>query len=533
MDSGVPRTPTTKTAQEPSRRARVVPLLARRSPADKAADDLGQPMTLLHEVPAKDASSTEARRAHTAASVFHQLLAPLAGGTAFSLLVGPDGRPYAALLLGFVSFFLAALLLGPERRWAPLLPFMAMASRFAAPLLGLVILASVSLLAQMPHVGPLQFAGAFGATILFEGVGSWGLQRYIARERKTRVAVIGSAEVATSLARELALSGADKYVVVGRIAGLPEGPSEVRDEVPTLGELRNIGSLVPRHKIDLLVMTGEVPRLEVFNEIAAACLHLPVRLHELSGFYEDVFGHVPVAEINASWFQYIMHPRYRSAPPASKRALDLFIAVVAGIAALPLMLLFVLMIRRDGGPVLFKQLRIGEGGRPFTVYKLRTMRVGAPSAAQWASADDPRVTSIGRFLRRTHLDEMPQLINVLKGEMSVVGPRPEQPEFVERLEAWVPYYTRRHLVKPGITGWAQVRCGYAGSDVGSAWKLCHDLYYLKHRSMSLDLVILGETIRTLVADRQYSVEPKNVSFILNSDWIQAEPPTSPASAVSS
>src|SRR4051812_16042500 len=533
MDSGVPRIPPRTTQADEPRRARVIPLLARRPAADKAADDRGdQPMTLLHEVTATKYSG-DAAGARAAASAFHQLLAPIAGGTAYSLLCGPDGRPYAALALGVVSFAFAALLVGRERRWAPLLPFMATASRFAAPLLGLVFLVCLALLAHMPNSGPLQFAGAFAATTLFEAVGSWGLQRYVARERKTRVAVIGSAEGATSLARELSLSGATKYVVVGRVAGVPEGPSEVRDEVPTLGELRNIGSLVPRHKIDLLVMTGEVPRLDVFNEIAAACLHLPVRLHELSGFYEDVFGHVPVAEINASWFQYIMHPRYRSSPPASKRALDLFIAVVAGIASLPLMMLFVLLIRRDGGPVLFKQLRIGEGGRPFTVYKLRTMRVGAPRAAQWASADDPRVTSIGRFLRRTHLDEMPQLINVLKGEMSVVGPRPEQPEFVERLEAWVPYYTRRHLVKPGITGWAQVRCGYAGSDVGSAWKLCHDLYYLKHRSMSLDLVILGETIRTLVADRQYSVEPKNVSFILNSDWIQAEPPTSPASAVSS
>ena len=488
-------------------------------------------MTLLHEVTAKEAHAGDATGAQTAASAFHQLLAPLAGGTAFSLLVGPDNRPYAALLLGFVSFFLAALLVGRERRWAPLLPFMATASRFAAPLLGLSILVSFALLAHMPSVGFVQFAGAFAATTLFEAVGSWGLRRYVAREAKTRVAVIGSAEVATSLARELALSGADRYVVVGRIAGVPEGPAEIRDEVPTLGELRNIGSLVPRYKIDLLVMTGEVPRLDVFNEIATACLHLPVRLHELSGFYEDVFGHVPVAEINASWFQYIMHPRYRSTPPPSKRVLDLTVAVLAGLASLPLMALFVLMIRRDGGPVLFKQLRIGEGGRPFTVYKLRTMRVGSPTAAQWAAADDPRVTSIGRFLRRTHLDEMPQLINVLKGEMSVVGPRPEQPEFVERLEAWVPYYTRRHLVKPGITGWAQVRCGYAGSDVGSAWKLCHDLSYLKHRSLGLDLVILGETIRTLVADRQYSVEPKNVSFILDSDCIPAEPPQ-PATAAS-
>jgi exopolysaccharide biosynthesis polyprenyl glycosylphosphotransferase len=298
-----------------------------------------------------------------------------------------------------------------------------------------------------------------------------------------------------------------------------------------VGELGNLGDLVAAHQIHLLVMSSEVPRLSVFNEIAASCLHLPVRLWELAGFYEDVFGHVPVAEINASWFQYIMHPNYRSSPSASKRALDLAVALVVGLASLPVMLVFAVLIRLDGGPVLFRQPRIGEGGRPFTVYKLRTMRMGVSSAAaQWADADDPRVTRTGRVLRRTHLDEFPQLINVLRGDMSIVGPRPEQPEFVDRLERWVPFYTRRHLLKPGITGWAQVRCGYAGSDFGSAWKLCHDLYYLKHRSLSLDLVILGETLRTLVADRQYAVAPSHVSFILDDEWLEAAPA---AAAVSS
>ena len=134
-------------------------------------------------------------------------------------------------------------------------------------------------------------------------------------------------------------------------------------------------------------------------------------------------------------------------------------------------------------------------------------------AAQWASPDDPRVTRVGRVLRRTHLDEVPQIFNVLRGEMSLIGPRPEQPEFVERLEEFIPFYERRHLLKPGLTGWAQVRCGYAGSDKGSAWKLSHDLYYLKHRSLSFDIAILGETVRTLFADSQRRVEPARLSFV--------------------
>jgi lipopolysaccharide/colanic/teichoic acid biosynthesis glycosyltransferase len=174
--------------------------------------------------------------------------------------------------------------------------------------------------------------------------------------------------------------------------------------------------------------------------------------------------------------------------------------------------------------VLFSQERIGEGGRPFRIYKLRTMR---PDTEQtlWATADDPRVTPLGRLLRRTHLDELPQLLNVLRGEMRIVGPRPEQSGFVEQLEQAIPYYQRRHVLKPGLTGWAQVRCGYAGSDVGSAWKVCHDLWYLKQRSLRLDAIIVLETLRTLVADPQYTAEPSSVSFILapSTDVIEAQP----------
>ncbi len=144
------------------------------------------------------------------------------------------------------------------------------------------------------------------------------------------------------------------------------------------------------------------------------------------------------------------------------------------------------------------------------------MRPRAERSAEWAASDDPRVTRIGRFLRRTHIDELPQALNVIRGDMSLIGPRPEQPEFVERLDAIVPFYARRHLIRPGLTGWAQVLCGYAGSDVGSGWKLCHDLYYLKHRSVVFDLVILAETVRKLFADPHCNSEPSSTYFVLPS-----------------
>src|SRR4029079_2836990 len=133
--------------------------------------------------------------------------------------------------------------------------------------------------------------------------------------------------------------------------------------------------------------------------------------------------------------------------------------------------------------------------------------------AKWSHADDPRVTGVGRVLRRLHVDELPLLFNVIRGDMTFVGPRPERPEMVESLERILPNYRRRHLIKPGVTGWAQVRCGYAGSEVGWAWKLCHDLYYLKHRSFWLDCAIIIDTVRKSLTDPGYDIEPVGVSFI--------------------
>jgi lipopolysaccharide/colanic/teichoic acid biosynthesis glycosyltransferase len=283
--------------------------------------------------------------------------------------------------------------------------------------------------------------------------------------------------------------------------------------VPCLGELGELAQIVVAHDIDLLVMGSDAPRLKVFGEVSETCLGLPVRLVELTALFEEVFGHVPTAEINASWFECLADPRTR-APSPLKRGVDLCGAVVTLAIALPLLPILAFLIRRDGGPALFDQVRIGEGGRRFRLHKLRTMRMGADSSAQWACPDDPRITPVGAWLRRTHLDELPQLVNVLRGEMSLVGPRPEQPEFVDRLERLLPFYQRRHLMRPGITGWAQVRCGYAGSDVGSAWKLCHDLYYAKHRSAGVDLLILGETLATLAFEREPVMRPENVAFVL-------------------
>jgi lipopolysaccharide/colanic/teichoic acid biosynthesis glycosyltransferase len=169
----------------------------------------------------------------------------------------------------------------------------------------------------------------------------------------------------------------------------------------------------------------------------------------------------------------------------------------------------------DGGPVLYRQRRVGERGKEFEIVKLRTMVENAEaSGPQWSERDDDRVSPLGRFLRRTHLDELPQLWNVLRGDMTLVGPRPERPEICGELESRFPHYTRRHLVKPGITGWAQLRCGYAGSDVGTAWKLCHDLFYIKRRSILADWLIILETAFQAGRDAHRALRAPRQRFIV-------------------
>jgi exopolysaccharide biosynthesis polyprenyl glycosylphosphotransferase len=407
------------------------------------------------------------------------------------LLAAHDAVTVAGLVVG--GFILAAVLSGPVEVHMSQLPL----ARHIRPVFG-ALLALVGIVLLVPEA----WTPALLVLPLAAAAGSLGLDAPARRRyrRVRRIALVGPDPTAQAVAAELVENDC-RYELVGRVS---VGPGDAEREVEVLGSLDRMAQIIVSHRIDLLVLSPEIPRLPVFEELAESCLNLPVRLVDLNSFCERVFGHVPVRSINGAWFQYLMHPRFRTHPPITKRIIDLLIAGAAGIVFLPVLAIAALLIKRDGGPVFFKQTRIGEGGRPFRIYKLRTMRMD-DGPSRWTTSTDGRITSIGRILRRTHLDEMPQVLNVLRGDMSVVGPRPEQPSYVTSLERAVPYYSRRHLIKPGITGWAQVRCGYAGSVEGSAWKLCHDLYYVKHRSLALDIVILCETIRTFFADRQYPV----------------------------
>jgi lipopolysaccharide/colanic/teichoic acid biosynthesis glycosyltransferase/nucleotide-binding universal stress UspA family protein len=434
------------------------------------------------------------------------IVAPVCGGIALAALVQPQDR----LRAGVLCFSALAAAACVTRRVAPqaaLLPLMRHVYRFIGPALGLVLLALVELLTGVPAARAPDLLIALAVTGL--AAEPWAGMAGTPALGGARAAYIGSPDAAQRLDRALEAVGSRQYVLVGCVTREATAGSGARP----LGELGELARIVVEHDIDLLVMGSDAPRLEVFGEVTETCLGLPVRLVELTSLFEEVFGHVPTAEINASWFQCLADPLSRASSPL-KRTIDVAGAVLTLAVALPLLPVLVLLIRRDGGPALFDQVRIGEGGRRFRLHKLRTMRVGADTSAQWACPGDPRITPVGAWLRRTHLDELPQLFNVLRGEMSLVGPRPEQPQFVDRLEQILPFYQRRHLMRPGITGWAQVRCGYAGSDVGSAWKLCHDLYYAKHRSSGVDLLILGETLATLAFEREPVMRPENVAFVL-------------------
>jgi len=232
-----------------------------------------------------------------------------------------------------------------------------------------------------------------------------------------------------------------------------------------------------------------------------SCRVSGVRVTDLAGFFERIRGEVPVDSLKASWLIYGDGFRQSGWRNLAKRTFDLLAALFFLALAAPVMLLAaVAIVLESGFPVIYRQERVGARGAKFMLLKFRSMVRNAESngEAQWAAINDGRVTRVGRFLRRTRIDELPQLVNVLKGEMSFVGPRPERPCFVAELTGKIPFYGVRHSVKPGITGWAQVRCAYGASVEDSVRKLQFDLFYVKNHSFFLDLLILLETVRVVL-----------------------------------
>jgi lipopolysaccharide/colanic/teichoic acid biosynthesis glycosyltransferase len=239
---------------------------------------------------------------------------------------------------------------------------------------------------------------------------------------------------------------------------------------------------------------------------AASRLNLRgLRIRDLVSYYEREFKKVPLAELSPTWFLFDIAPIHRRrAHRVLRRAADVVVAAVILLCSLPLLLVAAVLVRLTSpGPALYRQRRVGTAGEEFTLLKLRTMvqPTGTEAQAAWGPSQAHRVTSVGRRLRRFRLDELPQMWNVIRGDLALIGPRPEQVPIVERLALELPHYSARHFIRPGVTGWAQVNLGYGGSVEGTVAKLQRDLYYMKHHSLRLDALIVWLTLKAVMAGR--------------------------------
>lgn len=272
-------------------------------------------------------------------------------------------------------------------------------------------------------------------------------------------------------------------------------------ELKILGSMKDLEEITKRYRPDVLVVAlserrGAFPIKEILD-----CKLQGIRVEDWPTFYEKLTGKIFIENLRPSWLIFSDGFTRNSLTRMVKRMADVLVASFGLLFALPLMLLIAICIKLDSsGPVLFRQERVGEKGKIFILYKFRTMIVDAEkeSGPVWSQTLDPRTTRVGRFLRRIGMDELPQLFNVLKGDMSFVGPRPERPHFVQDLQEKIPYYAQRLVVKPGITGWAQVRYGYGSSLEDAIEKLQYDLYYIKNMSLFLDLLIILSTIHKVL-----------------------------------
>ena len=330
---------------------------------------------------------------------------------------------------------------------------------------------------------------------------------YLARRAAVgarRVLIVGTGAEAQGVAAVLADGGA-RHTVVGFFAtdvNTMGSGSIVGLAAPIVGPALSIAEVVRMHRVDEIIVAvreqrgGGVPMDQLLN-----CRIGGIPVLDLAGFFERAKGEVPIDCLKASWLVYghgFVQDRVRT---AVKRAFDVLMSMLLLVIAAPIMVLTAIAIKLESsGPVIYRQERVGLRGRPFMCLKFRSMRIDAEKdgVARWASKNDERVTRIGAFIRKCRVDELPQLISVLRGEMSLVGPRPERPSFVRQLQADIPFYDIRHSVKPGVTGWAQVRYSYGASMEDARKKHQFDLYYVKNHSLFLDVLVLVETVSVVL-----------------------------------
>jgi sugar transferase (PEP-CTERM system associated) len=424
---------------------------------------------------------------------------------ATSYLVGPD--TYIALiyengLLKILGITILTLLLSyyfdlyePQRmseRWEIYFRLLLVLSVLSFLLAGLVYFIPET------YIGPHIFTAGITVLaiflVLWRRAYEWIIGLRIFRER---VYVLGSGERARTVVETLRVRrDAGIEVVAGQTSGVFNGDIE-----HFAADLRAL--LKPKPRVDRVIVAmenrrGSMPVRELLD------LRLNgVVIEDASALMERLLGRLPLEGLNPSTLIFTHGFNVKASQQIVRRLISIAVSFIGLAICLPFIPFIILAVRLSSpGPIFFSQTRVGLRGRHFSVIKFRTMRQDAEAhGAVWATKNDPRVTGLGRFMRKTRLDEIPQLWNVLRGEMGFVGPRPERPEFVQWLSNEIPYYELRHMIRPGITGWAQVRYQYGASLEETKQKLEYDLYYVKHLSVGLDLLIMFETIKTIILRR--------------------------------
>lgn len=348
----------------------------------------------------------------------------------------------------------------------------------------------------LPNRQAIQYAAMFGAGAVVLRrlyVTLWGADPL----SRTRILIFGTGPAAQIVGATLKSSDPNAHIV-----GYVPGPNEkevvvAADEVLATGG-QSLTETARRLQVDEIVVAlterraGSMPLRQLLD-----CKLSGIKVYDIATHFEKTLGQIRIDYVNAGWLIFGSGFNQGFGRTLIKRIFDLLCAALLIVLSLPVMAVTAVLIKLESkGPLLYRQERVGQNGKTFYVAKFRSMRTDAEKDGRpvWATANDSRVTRVGGIIRKLRIDELPQLFNVLKGEMSLVGPRPERPFFVEQLTAQIPYFAARHSVKPGVTGWAQVRYQYGSTVEDSQEKLQYDLYYVKNHSLFLDIVILFETV---------------------------------------
>jgi sugar transferase (PEP-CTERM system associated) len=346
-----------------------------------------------------------------------------------------------------------------------------------------------------PYVYVLGFALLAPALLLLRRTYEWVAGHKIFRER---VYVLGAGDYARSIVSAIQSRPDLGLEVVGWEDVQLEPSERKRIWIKALDDIANANPMVHRIIVAMESKRGELPVQELL-----ALRFQGVKIEEDGTLRERLYGKIQLEGLRPSNFLYSDGFRIRTSQQFLRQVVSILAAALGLLLFLPFFPFVVLAVKLSSkGPIFFRQTRVGMGGHNFEVMKFRTMRTDAEAdGAKWATKNDPRVTRVGMFLRKTRIDEVPQLWNVLRGDMGFVGPRPERPEFVQWLSEELPFYYLRTLIRPGLTGWAQVRYGYGASLAETKEKLEYDLYYIKHMSLGLDLLIMFETVKTILRRR--------------------------------